>query len=74
MNSLPLFYSNHDYYRNYNFIRLQRNWNKYLDYNGVESEEMMAEWEEVCLNDFYDGAYDWLFKNRAEIFWRVGLE
>lgn len=74
MNSLPLFFSSPIYYENYNFVRLMRNWNKYEEYIGEDTEEMMAEWEEWLLRDFLDGAREWLGKNTNSKIWRFGLE
>ena len=71
MNSLPLLFSSTDYFKDYNFVRLMRNWNKYLtyeDYNSNEPEQMMAEWEEWLLKDFYEGATQWLKKNPNSLF------
>jgi len=45
------------------------NWNKYEQYIGTDTDEMMAEWEEWLLKDFLDGAREWLKKNSA---WFVG--
>jgi len=74
MNSLPLFFSSPNYYENYNFIRLMRNWNKFESYIGEETDEMLIEWEKWCLQDFYDGAKEWLKKNRNNDIIRFGLE
>ena len=68
MNSLPLLFSSNDYYRDYNFQRLMRNWNKYEGFVGEETDEMMAEWEEWIIKDFYEGATLWLKKNPNSLF------
>ena len=70
MASLSSLFSSYDYYEDYNFQRLLRNWNLYMESEG-ESDAMMAEWEEWILKDFLDGAKEWLKKNS---FWAVGLE
>jgi len=62
------------YFENYNFIRLQRNWNKYIQYQGEDTEEMMMEWEEWLLKDFLSGAREWLANNYNSDIWRFGLE
>lgn len=74
-NPAPLF-SNYDYFRNYHFQRCLRNWNKYIEYDGkdVDNEELMYEWEELLLKDFYKSAKEWFDRVGDEIFWRVGLE
>ena len=61
----PIF-SNIDYYKDYNFQRLMRNWNNYITYEGdeVSNTELMFEWEEVCLKDFLKGAREWLWNNK----------
>jgi len=74
MNSLPLFFSSPVYYENYNFVRLMRNWNKYMEYEGQDTDAMMAEWEEWLLRDFLDGSREWLSKNKNSKIWRFGLE
>ena len=51
-----------------------RNWNKYVDYTGDASEEMMAEWEEILLKDFLNHAREWLNKNKNMVHWKSGLE
>ena len=70
MVSLSSLFSSYDYYENYNFQRLLRNWNTYMDSEG-ESDDMMSEWEEWLLKDFLDGSREWLKKNNG---WAVGLE
>jgi hypothetical protein len=74
-NPSPLF-SNIDYYRNRQFQRLMRNWNKYIMYSGdeVHNEELMFEWEELLLKDFLKHSREWLDKCKEDTFWREGLE
>jgi hypothetical protein len=59
-------FSSIDYYKDYNFQRLMRNWNKYITYEGdeVSNMELMFEWEETCLKDFLKGAKEWLWNNK----------
>ena len=63
---MDLIFSSIDYYKNHDFQRLQRNWNKYLTYEGdeVSNQELMFEWEECCLKDFLKGAREWLCNNK----------
>lgn len=74
----PEFFSNqfssYDYYKNPQFQRLYRNWNKYLTYDGqdVSNMELMFQWEELLLKDFLKHSREWLNDNNGE--WRVGLE
>jgi hypothetical protein len=72
-NPSPLF-STIEYFRNHHFNRCMRNWNKYVDYTGDASEEMMAEWEEILLKDFLNHAREWLNKNKNMVHWKSGLE
>jgi hypothetical protein len=73
LNPLPLFFSSPDYYKNIHFIRCLRNWNKYLE-SDEPNEDILAEWEEVCLKDFRQHATEWLKENENDIFWRVDLK
>lgn len=68
-------FSSIDYYKNHNFIRLMRNWNKYLDYDGddVDSDDIMAEWEETLIRDFLQASIEWLENNRSLTYWRKDL-
>ena len=61
------------YYKNYNFQRLMRNWNLYLQ-SDEPSEEVLTEWEEFLLKDFLEGAREWLKRNKDMIHWKMGLE
>lgn len=68
-----LFFSSYDYYKNPHFQRCMRNWNTYL--NSTEADDqVLAEWEEVCMKDFLDHAREWWNRNKEMIHWRVGLE
>jgi hypothetical protein len=51
-----------------------RNWNKYLEYEGddVDNDDLMAEWEELCIKDFRDAANIWY--SQHSISWGSGLE
>ena len=66
--------SDDSYYKNDHFIRLQRNWNKYLEYEGDETDEMYAQWEETLLKDFLKHSKEWLDNNRNKSFWRSELK
>jgi len=66
-------FSSYDYYTNYNFNRCMKNYNIYLESEN-ESDEVLAEWEEVCIKDFLDEARIWLDNNHDMIHWKVGLE
>jgi len=75
MNSLPLLFFSTDYYKDYNFVRLVRNYNKYIDYaherfgeEDIDYHKVMVEWEETLRKDFYDGAREWLKKNPNSLF------
>jgi hypothetical protein len=72
MNPLPLFYSSADYYTNHHFVRCMRNWNKYLE-SDEPNEDILVEWEEVCLKDFRKHAVEWLENNYDDTFWREDL-
>ena len=63
-------FSSYDYYKNYDFSRLMRNWNAYLQ-SSESNELVLAEWEETLLKDFLDGARKWLRENSI---WGEGLE
>lgn len=68
-------FSSIDYYKNHDFIRLMRNWNKYMDYDGddVDSDDIMAEWEETLIRDFLQASIEWLENNRTLTYWRKDL-
>ena len=59
MPNTPVFFSSADYYKDYDFTRLMRNWNKYMEYTGGD-DDVMAEWEEILLKDFLNAAKNWL--------------
>lgn len=69
-----LIFSSYNYYENSEFVRLMRNWNKYLEYEGddVDNDDLMAEWEELCIKDFRDAANIWY--SQHSISWGSGLE
>jgi len=52
-----------------------RNWNKYMDYDGddVDSDDIMAEWEETLIRDFLQASIEWLENNRTLTYWRKDL-
>lgn len=50
-----------------------RNWHIYIQSDG-ESDELLAEWEEVCLKDFLQHGKEWLNENKNSVIWRFGLE
>jgi len=68
-------FSNINYYKNHEFIRLMRNWNKYMDYDGddVDSDDIMAEWEETLIRDFLQASIEWLENNKTLTYWRKDL-
>jgi len=68
-------FSSIDYYKNHDFIRLMRNWNKYMDYDGddVDSDDIMAEWEETLIRDFLQASIEWLENNKTLTYWRKDL-
>ena len=49
-----------------------RNWNKYLE-SDEPNEDILVEWEEVCLKDFRKHAVEWLENNYDDTFWREDL-
>ena len=65
-------FSSIDYFKNAQFQRLMRNWNKYMDFEGDETDEIMAQWEETLLGDFLVEATIW--KESHSITWGKGLE
>lgn len=69
-----LTFSSIDYYKNAEFQRLMRNWNKYISYEGdeVSNEALMFEWEEVCLKDFLKASSKWYHEHGLG--WGKGLE
>ena len=67
-----LIFSNYNYFKNAQFQRLMRNWNKYMDFEGDETDEIMAQWEETLLGDFLVEATIW--KESHSITWGKGLE
>jgi hypothetical protein len=72
--TLPLIFSSPEYYKNYNFVRLLRNWNTYLN-SDEPREQVLVEWEEILLIDFLESSKEWLYSNRSgNVFWKVGLE
>ncbi len=48
------------------YDRCLRSWNKYIEYDGddVDNEELMFQWEELCLNDFLAHSKEWLWNNK----------
>jgi len=73
MPNLPSFFSSIDYYKNYDFCRLMRNWNLYID-STEPSEQVLVEWEETLLKDFKEAAYNWLICYREDCFDGLNLE
>ena len=65
--------SDDSYYKNDHFIRLLRNWNKYMEYEGDDTDEMYATWEETLLNDFLKHSKEWLAINKNKTFWKKEL-
>ena len=68
-----LFFSNADYYKNVQFQRLMRSWNRYLT-SDKDDEELLTMWEELLISDFYKGAKEWLKHNYDEDEWKETLE
>ena len=73
MTDTSVFFYSADYYKNHQFIRLMRNWNKYLQ-SDEPDELILAEWEETLLNDFLLEALEWFKMCGADEWWRKGLE
>jgi hypothetical protein len=77
-----LIFSNADYYKNEQFIKLMRNWNYYLKQNEVKGDgDLQAEVKRILIGDFYKAAKEWLFSldgtnidNYSSLAWKVGLE
>ena len=67
-----LLFSNIDFYKNHDFIKLMREWNNMLDSD--VSAPIYAEWRDVLLCDFYKASLEWWNKNKDDDFWREGLE
>lgn len=62
---MTLIFSNNKYYKNYDFVRLMRNYNKYCAYDfSSESPDVAIEWFSVLMDDFYEGAIQWLKEYR----------
>jgi len=68
----PIF-SNMDYYKNLHFQRCMRNWNIYLQSN-EQDDEVLTEWEELLLKDFYQYSLEWFKLNKNNTFWRKELK
>jgi len=73
MISIPLFFSSPNYYKDLHFQRCMRNWNKFLETDVIDDDEL-AEWEEVLLKDFLQHSREWLNRNKDMVHWKLGLE
>jgi len=50
-----------------------RNWNIYLQSN-EQDDEVLTEWEELLLKDFYQYSLEWFKLNKNNTFWRKELK
>ena len=71
-----LLFSSYEYYKNYAFTQLTRNWTKYVTLleSGTEDIALLFEWRELLMKDWYERSTEWLNNNRHPQNWGEGLE
>ena len=72
MGNPSLIFSNPDYYLNETFVKLLREWNRYLQ-SDEQNEDVLAQWEELKLKDFRTEANKWRKENKRKTKWRKDL-
>lgn len=72
MGNPSLIFSNPDYYLNETFVKLLREWNRYLQ-SDEQNEDVLAQWEELILKDFRTEANKWRKENKQKTKWRKDL-
>ena len=66
-------FSNFDYYKNGVFQYLMLNFNRYVDYDGDASKQIMDRWSEDLKKDFYKFSNQWRLANKNKTEWRKDL-